>query len=102
MADNDNSIAFKAAKDLVFDGVNQPSGYTEPILHRRRLEFKLQNNESNAISPNRKSEDYKDKFEQYKESPDLIRSIAADGCEKARKIAKDTMREVREEMGIDF
>ena len=44
MADNDNSIAFKAAKDLVFDGVNQPSGYTEPILHRRRLEFKLQNN----------------------------------------------------------
>ena len=44
MADNDNSIAFKAAKDLVFDGINQPSGYTEPILHRRRLEFKLQNN----------------------------------------------------------
>ena len=28
MADNDNSIAFKAGKDLVFDGVNQPSGYT--------------------------------------------------------------------------
>ncbi|MDB4860041.1 malate synthase G [Alphaproteobacteria bacterium] len=44
MADNDNSIAFKASKDLVFDGLNQPSGYTEPILHRRRLEFKLQNN----------------------------------------------------------
>ncbi len=44
MADNENSIAFKAAKDLVFDGINQPSGYTEPILHRRRLEFKLRNN----------------------------------------------------------
>ncbi len=65
-------------------------------------EFKLQSNESNAISFNRESKDYKDKLEQYKDSPDLIRSIAADGCEKARKIAKDTMREVREEMGIDF
>ncbi len=44
MSDNKNSIAFKAAKELVFDGIKQPSGYTEPILHKRRLEFKLQNN----------------------------------------------------------
>ena len=44
MSDNKNSIALKAAKELVFDGINQPSGYTEPILHRRRLEFKLRNN----------------------------------------------------------
>ena len=44
MSGNENSIAFKAAKELVFDGINQPSGYTEPILHQRRLEFKSQNN----------------------------------------------------------
>ena len=44
MSDNKNSIAFKAAKELVFDGINQPSGYTEPILHKRRLEFKSQLN----------------------------------------------------------
>ena len=39
----DNSIAFKAACELVFEGKIQPSGYTEPILHKKRLEKKLSN-----------------------------------------------------------
>ena len=39
----ENSIAFSAACDLVFKGRYQPSGYTEPLLHKKRLENKISN-----------------------------------------------------------
>ena len=44
MSDNfEKSVAFSAACDLVFKGRFQPSGYTEPLLHQKRLERKASN-----------------------------------------------------------
>ncbi|MDO4896195.1 MAG: malate synthase G [Moraxella sp.] len=39
-ADFDNNIAFHAAADLIFKGATEPSGYTEPLLHKARLKLK--------------------------------------------------------------
>ena len=42
--DYDRSLAFKTACDLIFEGKNQPSGYTEPLLHLNRLKKKVNQN----------------------------------------------------------
>ncbi len=43
-----------------------------------------------------------ERAQMYLDDPQLVRSIIADGCEKARKQAQDTMRDVRESMGLDY
>jgi tryptophanyl-tRNA synthetase len=44
----------------------------------------------------------RERAQQYLDDPTLVRNIIADGCEKARKLAGETMRDVREAMGLDY
>ncbi|MCK9283517.1 MAG: tryptophan--tRNA ligase [Rhodocyclaceae bacterium] len=47
-------------------------------------------------------EPMRERARMYEEDPQLVKNIIADGCEKARKLAQETMRDVREAMGLDF
>jgi len=44
----------------------------------------------------------RERAQRYLDDPTLVRSIVADGCEKARKQAQETLREVREVMGLNY
>jgi len=44
----------------------------------------------------------RERAQQYIDDPALVRNIIADGCEKARELARETMRDVREAMGLDY
>ena len=50
----------------------------------------------------REQEPMRERAKMYEEDPQLVRNIIADGCEKARKLAQDTMRDVREAIGLDY
>ena len=43
-----------------------------------------------------------ERAQKYLDDPTLVRNIVADGCEKARKLAQDTLRDVREVMGLGY
>ncbi|MBJ7474531.1 MAG: tryptophan--tRNA ligase [Pseudomonadota bacterium] len=43
-----------------------------------------------------------ERAQQYLDDPSLLRALIADGCDKARKTAQETMRDVREAMGLDY
>ena len=47
-------------------------------------------------------EPMRERAQQYLDDPTLVRNIIADGCEKARKLAGETMRDVREAMGLGY
>jgi tryptophanyl-tRNA synthetase len=44
----------------------------------------------------------RERAQRYLDDPTLVRSIVADGCDKARELARETMREVREVMGLNY
>lgn len=47
-------------------------------------------------------EPMRERAQQYLDDPSLVRAIVADGCDKARKLAQETMRDVREVMGLSY
>jgi tryptophanyl-tRNA synthetase len=47
-------------------------------------------------------EPIKERAQKYLDDPSLVRAVVADGCERARKFAEETMREVREAMGLAY
>jgi tryptophanyl-tRNA synthetase len=50
----------------------------------------------------KEQEPMRERAKMYEEDPALVRKIVADGCEKARKLAQETMRDVREAMGLHY
>jgi tryptophanyl-tRNA synthetase len=50
----------------------------------------------------REQEPMRERAQQYLDNPSLVRSIVEDGCDKARKLAQETMKDVREAMGLSY
>ncbi len=50
----------------------------------------------------KEQEPMRERAQQYLDDPSLVRAIVADGCDKARKLAQETMRDVREAMGLSY
>jgi tryptophanyl-tRNA synthetase len=50
----------------------------------------------------REQEPMRERARMYEEDPQLVKNIIADGCEKARKLAQETMRDVREAIGVAY
>jgi tryptophanyl-tRNA synthetase len=50
----------------------------------------------------REQEPWRERAQPYLDDPDLVRSIVADGCDRARAVAQETMRDVREAMGLGY
>jgi tryptophanyl-tRNA synthetase len=50
----------------------------------------------------KEQEPMRERAQQYLDDPTLVRAIVADGCDKARKLAQETMRDVREAMGLSY
>ena len=50
----------------------------------------------------KEQEGFHERAQPYLDDPSLVRNIVADGCERARKLAAETMRDVREAVGLDY
>ena len=95
--------------DIVGDeGLGVVRSFLPSLIQKHKADFVIANGENSHEGHGINDSIIKElgpineRAKKYIESPELVQSIIGEGCEKARKIARDTMRDVREVMGISF
>ena len=94
---------------------HEPVGFVPSVNSSaaRRKSTAIHQNDSTALAPKRhpmitetisdaEQQQFLARAQPFVDDPALVRSIIADGCDKARRIAHETMRDVREVMGLAY
>ena len=82
------------------DDSMQATGFRRAAAVRVSVASNASSRSSTAVLA--EQEPMRERAQIYLDDPSLVRNIVADGCEKARKLAQETMRDVREAMGLDY
>ena len=102
-----STIAIEAAifdtpvVNVSFDG-ETPSEWVRSARRYYRFTHYVNITSQGAVRVAENPDQLVDFVGRYLDDPSLVRNIVADGCERARKLAEETMRDVRESMGLEY